>query len=669
MIETENSKILDIKRKQYVTAKELEQLKQSLYQIEPKEIINDALDLANKQLLENNKEKNEVLAQNEKKAIDSFLFEINNPNKKIDQLRLISNQKLEDFKISTNLIEEKTQKESKEYTSQLEGIKRENQMLRKKYSDLKNQFDDIQKKHNNNLSHIEQMKQNEKIFLLNKPVFNEFLKQFKDKTPLQMIQDIEKQKDGFKSLIDEYNTTFNKIIFSKKIFDIKIEREEKKISNYNKQIHKLEDDNSVVQQNFGNVVEQLKKEIKNLQGLKEENDKYRKMLYQLYNRLIENFSLDKDINLQKKLLKLKKEDYKPNLLDDNEIFKYIKLMISSMNRSTSDQLLRETIAYSNMITRVYLKNKINLKYEPYSTFKELKDIMEKNEEKIEKLRNNVREYEEKLKIMTAENKKLNKIINYFHMEKNRNIEIKQNTLNINYRNSLKFKKLYNKERFSKQYNSSKYRNSSLGYQNKRYRLNSANPQIKRSLLKRANIVDDSDSSKTQKTSVNNIKEIKKSNSIYDLNNKKIQENIDFKLLRNPLYQSIQSMNNKVLNKYYQIDNKINKENKKVKDNYKKAKDQNIFTYLNEFQQLINHTNRLFLYQAKISPKFYLERNRNLSLNKPKFNKIFKKKRMNKSSDDLLQDFVSSKIISKINGIIKNLQYKDEDNNKNNMEIN
>ena len=119
------------------------------------------------------------------------------------------------------------------------------------------------------------------------------------------------------------------------------------------------------------------------------------MLYQLYNRLIENFSLDKDINLQKKLLKLKKEDYKPNLLDDNEIFKYIKLMISSMNPSTSDQLLRETIAYSNMITRVYLKNKINLKYDPLSTFKELKDIMEKNEEKMLELTNSAKEYEAK----------------------------------------------------------------------------------------------------------------------------------------------------------------------------------------------------------------------------------------------------------------------------------
>ena len=601
--------------------------------------------------------------------MNSFLSEIDKTDKNIDQLRLFSKEKFNDFKNSTNLIVERTQKEAKEYISKLNLITKENKMLKKKYYDLKNQFDDILAKQKNSLKEIENMKNSENILISNKPVFNDFLKQFKAQAPKKIIEDIEKQKDGYKMLKSEYDSTINKIIFGKKIFDLKVEKEEKKISNMNYKIHELEEENSLKQENFGNLVEDLKKEIKKLQGLKEENDKYRKMLYQLYNRLIENFSLDKDINLQKKLLKLKKEDYKPNLLDDNEIFKYIKLMISSMNRSTSDQLLRETIAYSNMITRVYLKNKINLKYEPYSTFKELKDIMEKNEEKIEKLRNNVREYEEKLKIMTAENKKLNKIINYFHMEKNRNIEIKQNTLNINYRNSLKFKKLYNKERFSKQYNSSKYRNSSLGYQNKRYRLNSANPQIKRSLLKRANIVDDSDSSKTQKTSVNNNKEIKKSNSIYDLNNKKIQENIDFKLLRNPLYQSIQSMNNKVLNKYYQIDNKINKENKKVKDNYKKAKDQNIFTYLNEFQQLINHTNRLFLYQAKISPKFYLERNRNLSLNKPKFNKIFKKKRMNKSSDDLLQDFVSSKIISKINGIIKNLQYKDEDNNKNNMEIN
>ena len=656
-------------KSQFMNLEDIEQLKESIIQIDPNKIINNALNLANKRLLDNSKKKIETLEQTKKNVINSFLSEIKDTDKNIDQLRLISENKLKDFKNSAHLIVERSQKETKEYVSQLEGITRENQMLEKKYLDLKNQFDDIQNKQKNSASQIEQMKNNEQILTINKPVFNDFLKQFKDKAPKEIIQDIEKQKEGFKHLTSEYNSLVNKIIFRRKNYDLKVEKEEKKIAKVNNKIHDLEEENALVQENFGNVVEELQKEIKNLQGLKEDNDKYRKMLYQLYNRLIDAFSLDKDINVKRKLLKLKKEDYKPNLLDDNEIFKYIQLMISSMNRSTSDQLLRETIAYSNMITRVYLKNKINLKYEPYSTFKELKDIMEKNEEKIEKLMNSVKEYEEKLRIMTAENKKLNKIISYFHQEKNKNIEMKQNTLNLNFRNSLKFKKI-NKP--SKENNLSKQRNSSLNYQNKRYRLNSANPQIKNNFFKRTklstNEINSMNLQKNPSLSSNN-KVLNKSQSLFDINNKLLQDNIDSKLLKNPLYQSIQSMySNKLINKFYGIVEEKKKENKK-EDNNKKINTQNIVTYLNEFKQLINHTNRLFLYQAKISPKLYLERNKNLSLNKSKFNKLFKKKKMNQSTGNLLQDFVSSKIISKINGIINNLQYQDKDDDKNNMDIN
>ena len=656
-------------KSQFMNLEDIEQLKESIIQIDPNKIINNALNLANKRLLDNSKKKIETLEQTKKNVINSFLSEIKDTDKNIDQLRLISENKLKDFKNSAHLIVERAQKETKEYVSQLEGITRENQMLEKKYLDLKNQFDDIQNKQKNSASQIEQMKNNEQILTINKPVFNDFLKQFKDKAPKEIIQDIEKQKEGFKHLTSEYNSLVNKIIFRRKNYDLKVEKEEKKIAKVNNKIHDLEEENALVQENFGNVVEELQKEIKNLQGLKEDNDKYRKMLYQLYNRLIDAFSLDKDINVKRKLLKLKKEDYKPNLLDDNEIFKYIQLMISSMNRSTSDQLLRETIAYSNMITRVYLKNKINLKYEPYSTFKELKDIMEKNEEKIEKLMNSVKEYEEKLRIMTAENKKLNKIISYFHQEKNKNIEMKQNTLNLNFRNSLKFKKI-NKP--SKENNLSKQRNSSLNYQNKRYRLNSANPQIKNNFFKRTklstNEINSMNLQKNPSLSSNN-KVLNKSQSLFDINNKLLQDNIDSKLLKNPLYQSIQSMySNKLINKFYGIVEEKKKENKK-EDNNKKINTQNIVTYLNEFKQLINHTNRLFLYQAKISPKLYLERNKNLNLNKSKFNKLFKKKKMNQSTGNLLQDFVSSKIISKINGIINNLQYQDKDDDKNNMDIN
>ena len=642
----------------------LDQLKESIHKIDPNLIIKEALDLANKKLVENNKKKLETLEQVKKSSINDFLFEINKTDKNYEQLKSISMKKIDEFKGSANLLVERTQKEAKEYIFKLDLINKENQMLEKKYLDLKNQFEDYEEKQKNYLNQIEQMESGAKLLILNKPVFNEFLKQFKSHSPKKIIEDLEKQKNGFKLLNSEYNSTVNKIIFSRKIFDIKVEREEKKISDLNSKIHDLEDENALVLENIQSDIEELKREIEDLQGLKEENDKYRKMLYQLYNRLIGAFSLDKDANFKIKSLNLKKEDYKPNLLDENEIFKYIKLMISSMNRSTSDQLLRETIAYCNMITRVYLKNKINSKYEPYGTFKELKDIMDKNEDTIERLRTNLEEYEKKLKKMVAENRKLNKIINYFHQEKNKNIEMKQSNMNLKYRNSLILRKSsYNKNN-SREFSSSKKRSSSIKEINNKNRIKSANYIAKNNILKRKKMFTE-EMLNSNKSAINKMK--KSYSSFHFIN----QDNIDFKYLRNPLYQSIQSMKcNKVINKNESkiIDKK--KENKK-EEKIKTINEQNIVTYLNEFKQLINHTNRLFLYQAKMSPKYYLEKNKNLTQNKPKFNRlpIMKKKKLNQSSGDLLQDFVKTKIISKINGMINNLKFKDDMKNDKEMEVN
>ena len=642
----------------------LDQLKESIHKIDPNLIIKEALDFANKKLAENNKKKLETLEQVKKSSINDFLFEINKTDKNYEQLKSISMKKIDEFKGSAKLLVERTQKEAKEYIFKLDLINKENQMLEKKYLDLKNQFEDYEEKQKNYLNQIEQMESGAKLLILNKPVFNEFLKQFKSHSPKKIIEDLEKQKNGFKLLNSEYNSTVNKIIFSRKIFDIKVEREEKKISDLNSKIHDLEDENALVLENIQSDIEELKREIEDLQGLKEENDKYRKMLYQLYNRLIGAFSLDKDANFKIKSLNLKKEDYKPNLLDENEIFKYIKLMISSMNRSTSDQLLRETIAYCNMITRVYLKNKINSKYEPYSTFKELKDIMDKNEDTLERLRTNLEEYEKKLKKMGAENRKLNKIINYFHQEKNKNIEMKQNSMNLKYRNSLILRKSSYNKNSSKEFSSSKKRSSSIKEINNKNRIKSANYIAKNNILKRKKMFTE-EMLNSNKSAINKMK--KSYSSFHFIN----QDNIDFKYLRNPLYQSIQSMKcNKVINKNESkiIDKK--KENKK-EEKIKTINEQNIVTYLNEFKQLINHTNRLFLYQAKMSPKYYLEKNKNLTQNKPKFNRlpIMKKKKLNQSSGDLLQDFVKTKIISKINGMINNLKFKDDMKNDKEMEVN
>ena len=71
----------------------------------------------------------------------------------------------------------------------------------------------------------------------------------------------------------------------------------------------------------------------------------------------------------------------------------------------------------------------------------------------------------------------------------------------------------------------------------------------------------------------------------------------------------------------------------------------------------------------MSPKLYNTKNKNFNLNKQKFNKLFRRKNLNKSTGDLLQNYVGSKIISKINGIINNLQYRDNEENQNHLDFN
>ena len=269
MLEIDNVK-KNLQKNYSFNSKYLEQLRDSINKIDPDLIIKDALNFANKTSSDNNKKKLETLDQVKKSSINDFLFEINNSDKNFDQIKLISNQKIEDFKNSANLIVERTQKEAKEYIFKLDLINKENQMLEKKYIDLKNQFEDFKIKQKSYLSQIEQMESSAKLLTLNKPVFNEFLKQFKSHSPKKIIEDLEKQKNGFSLLDHEYNSTVNKIIFSRKIFDIKVEREEKKISELNNKIHDLEDENALVLENIQSDIEELKREIKNLQGLKEE---------------------------------------------------------------------------------------------------------------------------------------------------------------------------------------------------------------------------------------------------------------------------------------------------------------------------------------------------------------------------------------------------------------
>jgi hypothetical protein len=692
----EQNKIDLIKKKKNLSFKAIDLIRDHIIKIDPNKIIIDALNYANSKSCDKNIKKNELLEQTKKNAMNSFFSDIKNKENNIELIKNTYEKELKDFTNSTHLLVEKAKKETKEYISKFDILNKKNKMLEQRFLDISNQYKDLCIQQKNSLSQISQMKKRDSLLTVNKPVFNDFLKQFKNQEPKKIIEDIEKQKDGFNTITKEYNNTINKIIFESKLFQIQYKKSNSKVSNTNNQIHNLEEENVLIQKDFENTVNDLQKQIRNLQGLKEDNDKYRKMLYQLYNRLIGAYRLDKNIRKNKKYLQLKREDYKPNLLDDNEICKYIKLMISSMNPSTSDQLLRETIAYSNMITRVYLKNKINLKYDPLSTFKELKDIMEKNEEKMIELTNNAKEYEAKINAMAIENKKLNSMINFFHQEKNKLIENKQNiNMTNNVRPSSSGKGLNILEKKYKKVpirnKKSSVTSSSLISKNKdsdttsinqktktKNRLNSANPSIHSRLTKRRKnishnfeqIKDKIASFKLVDKKANN-KSLSNINPIFNEENKYRYYSIDSKKLKNPLYQSLQSMNtNQLISRHYKV-NEGRQSNGLKRKNLKQYDFQSMVTFINEFEKLINHTNRLFLYQAKIAPKFFRDKNLKNAKNNRRIydvNNLIKTKKKNQSTGNLLQDFVKTKIIGRINGIINNLEYKEKDEGDDGMEI-
>ena len=656
--------------------KAIDILKEHIQKIDANQIVFDALNSAKHRHRDRNLIKNEVLTQTKKNVINSFFSEINNKEKKIKLIKTVSEKKLKNFSNSIKLLEERARKEAKEHISKYEILNNENKVLNQKLLNINKQFNDINIQQKNFLNQISDMEKIDKIILTNKNILNDFFKYYKDKDPKKIMEDIEKQNDGFLSISKEYNNTINKIIFQRKLFDIKYSNNKKKISKVNSQILNLKEENFLMQKDFENAVNDLQKEITNLQGLKEDNDKYRKMLYQLYNRLIKAYCLDKNIRKNKKFLKLTKEDYKPNLLDDNEICKYIKLMISSMNPSTSDQLLRETIAYSNMITRVYLKNKINLKYDPLSTFKELKEIMEKNEEKIIELSNNVKEYEDKINKMGIENKKLNSIINYFHQEKNKIIENKQNinlSNNIMTPLNIKYKKKLNELNtcLSNRAKHSKLTKNKITEN----RLKSSTSNMSNRSKPKSKIITRNTEENKNKTFSSEIigKKIKNTKSrhtlsgIYDEDDIIYQyHSIDAKELKNPIFQSLQSMNsNPLINKHNKSIDKFMDKLKKIGG--KQNDPQSMATYINEFQKLISHINRLFLYKAKNS--YIINRGKNLKNIKNKrnndFNNLINNIKKNESTGNLLQNYVKGKIVGRLNGIINNLEYKEKDNDKHN----
>ena len=169
------------------------------------------------------------------------------------------------------------------------------------------------------------------------------------------------------------------------------------------------------------------------------------------------------------------------------------------------------------------------------------------------------------------------------------------------------------------------------------------------------------------------------NDIIKMGNKSFDE-VDTDILNK---NKVNSKNNN--NYYFKLKNySINKNNflnrqemkdfKKIKESKNKDKilkihnQQPLVKCINEFNQLINHTNRLFVYKNKITPKIRKKKLLNLP-NKINLKKSKSMEEFKGENDKIITDDLNSQILDKLTELIKELENQKSKARKNKNNIN
>ena len=392
---------------------EIEKLKEQFEELSPQKIIDDILKNSRKfsnSPKHNQSEKKDLFLENLKRSsIINFLENIK--TKSLKEIKSEYEKRLDEYNTATTLYCDKKNKENLEYSAQLSSIKIKNQTLETTITQLnqENKLLKEQLKQSDNL--IFKLQAKFEIFDRLKPIFEEFFKEYPNENPAKIMQDIKEKKEASLKLIEDLNSLQFKLIEKEKEKKEINEKNKKIIEDLSNKIYQLEENNKDKVENYLNEIHSLKTELSNYLIYKQENIKLHNMLFHLYNKLIERLSLERDIKINPDL-KVTEKDFKPDLFDNEEIAQYIITMLANSHEDKSAKMLRETIAYANMMQRTYFKDNLNKKFDPVATFKNIKELLEKLEsEKIEAKREN-KLNKDKLKQFEIDVKKLQSELKY-----------------------------------------------------------------------------------------------------------------------------------------------------------------------------------------------------------------------------------------------------------------
>jgi hypothetical protein len=252
----------------------------------------------------------------------------------------------------------------------------ENQELKDKIIHIENLNKNLSQK----LKQLEINSQNFEIQMINinkkKLFLNELFGRYPGKSEAEILKYLDDLKSGSIQILNDYQNIIEKM---KELNNEQKEQEKE----FKTSMNKLYLNNETLMKEKNNLMNQYSNKIDNIENIKKANEQQQNRtiylnntLFHLYNLLFKEFGLNRNLNIDKKYLDVKDCDFNPNFFYDEEIKNYIEIMIKSMHHNTYDKLFRETIGYLNLILRIYLPHKMDLRYQPAKAFKEIKDFID-----------------------------------------------------------------------------------------------------------------------------------------------------------------------------------------------------------------------------------------------------------------------------------------------------
>ena len=528
-------------------------------------------------------------------------------------------------KLKTIIVKMNTEK--KEIENKYLDIVKENKLLKDKIFTIENLNKILQQQKsvleiNTENFEIEMNRIAKKQFFL-----DQLFKRYPGKSEEEILKYLDDLTAGSIQILNDYRNTQEKLKISSSEQKTQEKEYRTTIDKLYLNTENLNKEKNEIKNQYLNKMNNINLTQKTNSELKERNIFLSNTLMHLYNILFKEFGLNRNLIINKKYLDIKDTDYIPNFIYDEEIKNYIELMIKTMHHSTYDILFRETLGYLNMILRIYLPNKMNLRFQPPKAFKEIKDfidskmtIIEDNHNVIKSFEKKVEDRDNEISKLKTELKELNKQYNLYKTLVEKEF-VKTNKIIYQLKNSGSKKEIRKNSMMNNETNNKTYHNIRAYSSKFKFERSSKIYPKKLKIKRRAKIFTEEEIKSNEVTTEREQNHIK----LLTLNTKKAQ-----RTLTNTEPKKIKKGKNN---------------DKMIRENGNQLR----FSDFNKVKLLIDETNRLFLYKSRMNStigKVYNEEEINNKKNKV----------INYGVNFDAEENIKNKIFKQINHLIKNTDY-------------